>query len=220
MGQLTWVLAGMLRYAARLLPPGRRQWAEAVGAEAGQVPLGWPRLRWLAGGLWLVVREAKMARKVVYWLGAGAVAAAAGWVVWLSWRTSPAADSQAVTDRVRVLVGAAALVVLPWVGRRRGWFGPSVAASRRGWCGGGRRRSAAWAWPSRMDSHLARACMARARPACPARSRSLLALRWQSTWSRPDGPMPIPACCGSLPRLPLCSCFCRAAASARGRHGP
>ena len=65
-----------------------------------------------------------MARKVVYWLGAGAVAAAAGWVVWLSWRTSPAADSQAVTDRVRVLVGAAALVVLPWVGRRRGWFGP------------------------------------------------------------------------------------------------
>jgi hypothetical protein len=124
MGQLTWVLAGMLRYAARLLPPGRRQWAEAVGAEAGQVPLGWPRLRWLAGGLWLVVREAKMARKVVYWLGAGAVAAAAGWVVWLSWRTSPAADSQAVTDRVRVLVGAVALVVLPWAGRRRGWFGP------------------------------------------------------------------------------------------------
>jgi hypothetical protein len=30
-----------------------------------------------------------------------------------------------VTDRVRVLVGAAALVVLPWVGRRRGWFGPA-----------------------------------------------------------------------------------------------
>jgi hypothetical protein len=29
-----------------------------------------------------------------------------------------------VTDRVRVLVGAVALVVLPWAGRRRGWFGP------------------------------------------------------------------------------------------------
>jgi len=39
-------------------------------------------------------------------------------------RVSPAADAQTVTDRVRVLVGAAALVVLPWVGRRRGWFGP------------------------------------------------------------------------------------------------
>jgi hypothetical protein len=126
MDQLTWILAGMLRTAARLLPLGRQQWAEAVRAEAGQVLPGWPRLRWLAGGLWLAVREGAnmMVGKVVYWLGAGAVAAAAGWVVWLSWRTSPAADPQTVTDRVRVLVGAAALVVLPWVGRRRGWFGP------------------------------------------------------------------------------------------------
>jgi hypothetical protein len=65
-----------------------------------------------------------MMRKIVYWLGAGAVAAAAAWAVGLSWHTSPAADPQTVTDRVRVLVGAAALVVLPWVGRRRGWFGP------------------------------------------------------------------------------------------------
>ena len=125
MDQLAWMLAWMLRNVARLLPPGRRQWAEAVRAEAGQVPAGWPQLRWLAGGLWLVAGEAKMMRKIVYWLGAGAVAAAAAWVVWLSWRTSAAADPQAVTDRVRVLVGAAALVVLPWVGRRRGWFGPA-----------------------------------------------------------------------------------------------
>jgi hypothetical protein len=124
MGELTGMLAGMLRYAARMLPPGRREWAEAVRAEAGQVPPGWPRLRWLAGGLWLVTREATMMRKAGYWLGAGAVAAGAAWVVWLSWRTSPALDPQAVTDRVRVLVGVAALVVLPWVGRRRGWFGP------------------------------------------------------------------------------------------------
>jgi len=126
MEQLTWMLAGMLRNAAGLLPPGRRQWAEAVRAEAGQVPAGWPRLRWLAGGLWLAAREGArmMISRVVYRLGAVAVAALAAWVVWLSWRTSPAADPQTVTDRVRVLVGAAALVVLPWVGRRRGWFGP------------------------------------------------------------------------------------------------
>jgi hypothetical protein len=155
-GGLTRVLAGLLGYAARLLPPGRRQWAEAVGAEAGEVAAGWPRLRWLAGGLWLVAREAKMARKVVYWLGAGAVAAAAGWVVWLSWRTSAAADPQTVTDRVRVLVGAAALVVLPWVGRRRGWFGPvgSSITARLVRVAGGAGVCGLGVAVVRMDSHL------------------------------------------------------------------
>ena len=133
MERLTWLLGGLLRAAAWLLPPGRRPWAEAVEAEAGEIPAGWPRLHWLAGGLWLVAREANVVRKVVYWLGAGAVAAAAAWAIWLSWRAVPAPydDPQAVTDRVRVLVGVAALAVLPWVGRRHGWFGPvggSVAA--------------------------------------------------------------------------------------------
>jgi hypothetical protein len=127
-GRLTSMLAGMLRYAARLLPPARRRWSDAVQAEAAALPAGWPRLGWLAGGLWLVVREVQMMRKAVYLLGVLAVTAAAAWVVWLSWRASPADDPQTVTDRVRVMVGVAALVVLPWVGRRRGWFGP-VAGS-------------------------------------------------------------------------------------------
>jgi hypothetical protein len=77
-GGLTGVLAGLLGYAGRLLPPGRRQWAEAVRAEAGEVAAGWPRLCWLAGGLWLAVREAMMVRKVVYWLGAGVSRVAGG----------------------------------------------------------------------------------------------------------------------------------------------
>jgi hypothetical protein len=124
MGGLTRVLAGLLACAARLLPAGRRQWAQAVGAEASVVAAGWPRLRWLAGGLWLAAREVAMMRKVVYVLGAAAVAAGLAWTVWLSWRADPASDPLAVTDRVRVLVGAAALIVLPWVGRRHGWFGP------------------------------------------------------------------------------------------------
>jgi len=124
MGRLTRVLAGLLGRAAGLLPAARREWAQAVLAEAGEVPAGAGRVAWLGGGLWLVAREANMARKFVYWLGVGAVAAAAAWVVWLSWRTYPAADPLTVTDRVRVAVGAAALVVLPWAGRRRGWFGP------------------------------------------------------------------------------------------------
>ena len=124
MERLTWMLAGVLRAAARWLPPGRRQWAEAVQAEADQVPAGWPRLGWLAGGLWLAVREAETMRKVVYWLGVGMVAATAAWAVRVSWQASSAAHPLVVTDRVRVLVGVAALAGLPWAGRRRGWFGP------------------------------------------------------------------------------------------------
>ena len=120
MEQMTW----MLRHAARLLSPERRPWAEALRAEAGQVPVGWPRVRWLAGGLVLVAREAHMARKIVYWLGLGAVAAAAAWSVVLSWQQTQAADVESTTDRARILAGAAALVLLPWVGRRRGVFGP------------------------------------------------------------------------------------------------
>jgi hypothetical protein len=124
MERLTWMLAGMLRTAASWLPSGRQEWAEAVRAEADQVPAGWPRLGWLAGGLWLAVREAEMMRKVMYWLGVGMVAATAAWAVRLSWQASSAGHPLVVTDRVRVLVGVAALAGLPWAGRRHGWFGP------------------------------------------------------------------------------------------------
>ena len=158
MERLTWMLAGMLRHAAGLLPPGRQEWAEAVRAEAGEVPAGWQRLRWLAGGLWLAVREGAMMMigKAVYRIGAVAVAALAVWAVWLSWQASPAADPQTVTDRVRLLVGAAAFVVLPWLGRRRGWFGPvraSMAARlvRLAGCAG---VCALGVTVVRMDSHL------------------------------------------------------------------
>ena len=116
-------LTGLLRVLARLLPAGRREWAEAVQAEASQAPAGWPRLGWLAGGVWLVAREASMMRRVLYGAGCAAVAAAVGWLIWLSWQ--PAGDPEYATDRVRILVGGAALVVLPWVGRRRGLFGPA-----------------------------------------------------------------------------------------------
>jgi hypothetical protein len=124
MERMTRLLAGLLGNTARVLPPARRQWAEAIQAEAGQVPVGWRQLHWLAGGLWLVAREAQMARKIVYWLGLGVAAAAAAWAIWLSWRTVPTADPESVTDRVRIVVGVSALLVLPWVGRRSGLFGP------------------------------------------------------------------------------------------------
>jgi hypothetical protein len=38
--------------------------AEAVQAEAGQVPPGWPQLRWLAGGLWLVTADSHPIRVI------------------------------------------------------------------------------------------------------------------------------------------------------------
>ncbi len=117
-------LTSLLDVAAWLLPPGRRQWIEAVQAEAGQVPAGRQRLNWIAGGLWLAVKEANVARKVGYWLGVGAVAVFAGWVAWLSfWDTAPT-DAEAVTDRFRIVVLLMALVGLPWLARRRGLFGP------------------------------------------------------------------------------------------------
>jgi hypothetical protein len=124
MAQLTGVLAALLRGLARLLPPARRQWAEAVDAEARMLPAGWPRIQWLWGGVWLIAKEARVIGKLVYWLGIGAVAAAAAWAVWLSWRTVPSADAERITDRFRVLVGIVSFLVLPLLGRRSGVFGP------------------------------------------------------------------------------------------------
>jgi hypothetical protein len=117
---LTRTLAG----AGRLLPADRQPWAEALQAEADHIPAGGPRLAWLAGGFWLIAKEGGMVRKIGYWIGAAAIAAAAALVIWLSWRAAGPADPESVTDRVRVLVGGCALAVLPWVARRRSLFGP------------------------------------------------------------------------------------------------
>jgi hypothetical protein len=126
MTRLTRLLAGLLSLTARMLPARRREWAEAVQAEAGLVPAGWPQVRWLAGGVRLVAREATAVRKLGYWIGLGLVAGAAAWTVWFSWRavSAPYFDPQAVTDRVRILIAFGAVGALPWVGRRHGWFGP------------------------------------------------------------------------------------------------
>ncbi|HXW87571.1 MAG TPA: hypothetical protein VEJ42_04875 [Streptosporangiaceae bacterium] len=50
--------------AARLLPVELRVWAEALWAEAAQVPSASERAGWLAGGLWLIARECLMIRRV------------------------------------------------------------------------------------------------------------------------------------------------------------
>lgn len=128
-GGLDGALGRLLAGAARLLPADRRHWAEAVRAEADQVPGGWARLTWLAGGFWLIAKDGAMARRIGYWVGAAGLVAAAAWVIWLSWRTAPPADPERATDRARVLVGAVALAGLPWVARGRGWFGPVADSS-------------------------------------------------------------------------------------------
>ena len=122
MERLTAALGAVLRGVARSLPPERRDWAEAVQAEASMLPAGRARLGWLAGGLWLVAREAHLVRKIIYVLGTGAIAVLAAWAVWQSWRTAPGA--QVMNERLRIMVAVAAFLVLPWVGRGHGWFGP------------------------------------------------------------------------------------------------
>ena len=90
MGRLTPVLAGLLGRSAGLLPAGRRDWAEAVLAEAGEVPAGAGRVAWLGGGLWLVAREVVMGRVMrVLAFTAGAVG-----LVWIGW---PGASSNSAT---------------------------------------------------------------------------------------------------------------------------
>jgi hypothetical protein len=122
MDRFTGVVAGLLGLLAGLVPAGRREWAEALLAEANEVPAGARRVAWLCGGLWLVAREAVMGRVIrVVAFAAGAVG-----LVWIGW---PGASSNSATplNRVYVIGTLVALAVLPWVVRR--YWGPV----RRGW---------------------------------------------------------------------------------------
>ena len=109
------------RAGARLLPAGRRDWAEAVWAEAHEAP-AWPRLAWRAGGVWLIAKEAQMVR----WIGSRLLfAAAAGAAAWAAWQAGPAA-----TVRADVIATVLLLAGLPLLAR---WFlgPPDNRAARR-----------------------------------------------------------------------------------------
>ena len=118
----TQVLARLLARLARALPPGRRDWAEAVLAEAGEAPAGSAQLAWLGGGLWMVAREVAMAR-VIRVLAFAAGAAGLAWVAW------PGAASNSATplNRVSVSILLVLLAILPWVVRRY------IGSARSGW---------------------------------------------------------------------------------------
>jgi hypothetical protein len=121
MDRFTRVLARLLRRSAGLVPAARRDWAEAVLAEAGEIPAWTSRVAWLGGGLWLVAREVLM--PVIRML---AFAAGAAGVVWVGWPGS-SSDSAVPLNRVYVVVTVVALAALPVVARR--YFGPA----RGGW---------------------------------------------------------------------------------------
>jgi hypothetical protein len=124
MGWLTSVTMTVLRYCEPMLPAGQRAWARALRAEADEVPAGWERLAWLAGGLRFTVRQAARSRGALYPLAFAAAAAGTAWSAW----SGPPGDSAVVVNRVDVIAISVILAGLPWAVRRA--RGP-MAASRQ-----------------------------------------------------------------------------------------
>lgn len=114
MTRLRRVSATARRAAARLLPAEHRDWAEALWAEAHEVPRGLPRLAWRAGGLRLIAREATMARRLA---GAVLFGGAAAFAVWVAWPGAPA-SAATIAARVDVTVIVLLLTVLPLLAHR------------------------------------------------------------------------------------------------------
>jgi hypothetical protein len=144
MDSLDRAITGLARSSVRVVPAERREWAEAVWAEAGEVP-AYRRPSWVAGGLWTVTRQAGLVRRIVYWLGVATLAMGAAEMVSLVWRGAPVAsglrsvsvpqmnlgtgiyvDPNTTGDfRSLAITTVVVLAVLPWVARRRGAFGPA-----------------------------------------------------------------------------------------------
>jgi hypothetical protein len=122
METLTNGLMTALRRLTPLMAADRREWTEAVLAEAAEVPAGWRRLSWLAGGMRLTVREAARAHRLWYPAAFAAVAAGIAWSAW----SGPPGDSAIAINRTDVLAIAAILAGLAWMSRRS--RGPVAAA--------------------------------------------------------------------------------------------
>jgi hypothetical protein len=114
------------RGAMRLVPADRRDWAEAVWAEAHEVPAGWPRLAWRAGGVLLIAKEGQMVRRIgMLLLGAAAAGAAA----WAAWPESSVRLSHGAADQGDVIITLLLLAGLPLLTR---WaFGPPDSRAAR-----------------------------------------------------------------------------------------
>ena len=112
------------RGAVRLVPAARRDWAEAIWAEAHEVPAGWPRLAWRAGGLGLIAKEGQMARRIgILTL----FVAAAGAAAWGAWPGSPVSHGAAIQGGI--IITLALLAGLPLL--TRWWLGPPGSRAAR-----------------------------------------------------------------------------------------
>ncbi len=109
---------------ARLLPPGRRDWAEALWAETQDVPPGWRRLAWRAGGVRMIAREARLGRRAGVPL---LFAAAAGAAAWAAWPRSAVSLSHGGANDGDIIATLALLAVLPLLGRHLGPPGSRAA---------------------------------------------------------------------------------------------
>jgi hypothetical protein len=81
MKTLTQVMTAALGRLTTVMAPDRREWTEALLAEAAEVPAGWQRLTWLTGGMRLTIREAARARRPWYPAAFAAMAAGVAWSV-------------------------------------------------------------------------------------------------------------------------------------------
>jgi hypothetical protein len=125
MSGLSRVGAAVWRGAVRLVPAGRRDWVEAVWAEAPEAPSGLRRLAWRAGGVRLIAREALMRRGIG---SATLFAVAAAVAAWAAWPSTSASFATPV-DRVDVIAMVLLLAGLPVLAR---WFfGPPDNRSAR-----------------------------------------------------------------------------------------
>jgi hypothetical protein len=111
------------RCVLRLGPAGRRDWVEAIWAEAAAVPPGLSRLAWRAGGVRLLAREALMRHRIG---SATLFAGAAALVAWVAWPGSSATFADSV-DRVDLIAVVALLAAFGLAARLA--FGP-VASGR------------------------------------------------------------------------------------------
>jgi hypothetical protein len=124
---LAGTVAAARRGAVRLVPAARREWAEAVWAEAHEVPAGWRRLAWRAGGVLLIAKEAQMVRRIGTLVLFTAAAAAAAWA---AWPKSSVSLSHGAADQGDVIITLMLLAGLPLLTR---WLlgPPDNRAARR-----------------------------------------------------------------------------------------